>query len=375
MSNPAVSWHLRDLPFVARLVIAVFLISVGFGYFSALVQVHVQDSSNGTPLPSPERLIKKFHGEDGVSRIEALVHADESLPFGAGGTMRPAFTYKSGGWDAAPEAVARQLAETEKVDFDALDAVEQARRIEAAKPVLRKQREGEANALARWIHDGLDKKAYEDDHYPLPVDLREHPVTEKYLERSDKGAVAVKIRTLVAGRCVKCHTATNRTAAGDVPLDDYWKLKAYAQTKTGVGAISIHKLAQSTHVHMLGFSMLYLLTGFLFAMTSRAGFLRFIIAPAPLLFQMADISCWWLARIDAPYGPMFAVAVAYTGGLVGLFLWLQIVLTLFNLFGKVGKFVIFLLMIAVLLGSWQMYDWKLRGFMADEAKAGAVGHE
>ena len=43
--------------------------------------------------------------------------------------------------------------------------------------------------------------------------------------------------------------------------------------------------------------MLYFLTGVLFALTNYRGFVRFFIAPAPLLAQFADIACWWLARL------------------------------------------------------------------------------
>src|SRR5271166_1161488 len=109
-SNPVPKWRLRDLPFVARLVIAVFLCSVGIGYFAALVQVHVQDASAGQPLPDAKTMIEKFHGVDGVSTIERLITADESLPFSASGTMRPAFTYKSAGWDQAAEDLAHEIA-------------------------------------------------------------------------------------------------------------------------------------------------------------------------------------------------------------------------------------------------------------------------
>ena len=73
--------------------------------------------------------------------------------------------------------------------------------------------------------------------------------------------------------------------------------------------MSLSKLAQTTHVHMLGFSMLYGLTGLLFAFTSYPVFVRVLIAPLPLLAQIIDISFWWLARLDEPYGPGFAAAI------------------------------------------------------------------
>ena len=69
-------WTLSDLPLAARLTVAVFLISVGIGYFSALVQVHFQHAKPGSPLPSDEDIIAKFHGRVGdlpKSRFQALI--------------------------------------------------------------------------------------------------------------------------------------------------------------------------------------------------------------------------------------------------------------------------------------------------------------
>ena len=43
-----------------------------------------------------------------------------------------------------------------------------------------------------------------------------------------------------------------------------------------------------------------------------------LIAPLPLLAQVADISCWWLARLEGPIGEQFAQAILVTGGIVGL---------------------------------------------------------
>src|SRR6516165_5349764 len=96
--------RLRDLPLSARLVLSAFLISVGCGYFAALVQLHFQHASPGAPLPSHDDVVRRFHGPTGAKpkpKLAALLEADESLPFNGGGTMRTAFTTKSGGWETA----------------------------------------------------------------------------------------------------------------------------------------------------------------------------------------------------------------------------------------------------------------------------------
>jgi hypothetical protein len=373
MTHLPFSWRLCDLPFVARLVIACFLCSVGIGYFAALVQVHVQDAPPGEPLPSGNRLIDKFHGRPGVSTVERLITAPESLPFGASGTMKPAFTTKSIGWDQEPQKAARKLAEDAKEDYDAATEEKQAGYIARAKAKLRTERNAEMEVMVHWLRNGMDKKAYDDDSYPLPAELQNQPPTDKFLIKDDNGKpTGVKIHRLLEARCVRCHTDARRADADEAPLNEYWKIKAYADKPGGAGAMSMHKLAQSTHVHLLGFSMLYFLTGILFAMTDWPAIVRFLIAPTALVAQVVDIAFWWLARLDDPYGSHFALWVSITGGIAGIFLGLQILLTLWSLFGKLGKLLVVLLVLAVALGGWQLFEWKIKGYLQQEVTSHQV---
>ena len=107
---------------------------------------------------------------------------------------------------------------------------------------------------------------------------------------------------------------------------------------------SLRKLAQSTHVHLLGFGMLYGLTGLIFSLTSYPKWLRLVLAPFPLIMQVIDIACWWLARLpDSQYGVQFAHAIPVTGGLVAVGLVIHILFSTFNLFGTKGRLVLVVL--------------------------------
>src|SRR5262249_7418302 len=103
-SNPGfpVKIVLRDLPLAARLTLSLFLIAVGLGYFSALVQLHFQHATRGQPLPTPNDVVEVFSGVEGwpypkpppprpVSKIEQLIMAPENLPHNGSGTMAFAF--------------------------------------------------------------------------------------------------------------------------------------------------------------------------------------------------------------------------------------------------------------------------------------------
>src|SRR5581483_10849805 len=98
-SSDTPRWTLRELPLAARLALAAFLISVGIGYVSALVQLHFQHASGGELLPNDKDAVRVFHGHSGVSVLERLLLAPETEPFSGAGSMRAAFTTNSIGWD------------------------------------------------------------------------------------------------------------------------------------------------------------------------------------------------------------------------------------------------------------------------------------
>src|SRR5438105_2743554 len=103
MGIPSPTTALRDWPLPIRLVLAVFLISVSLGYFSALVQLHFQHAAPGKPLPGVEEAIGAYHGGAQKSQLQRLLEADASKPMNGTGSMRSAFTTNSAGWTLALE--------------------------------------------------------------------------------------------------------------------------------------------------------------------------------------------------------------------------------------------------------------------------------
>src|SRR5947209_967795 len=112
-TTPPSHFVLRQLPLSARLTIATFLICVGVGYLSALVQLHFQHASPGNLLPTAEDAKNIFHGptEKPMSTMERLVATDEDKPFSAVGEMSRSFTVKSKDWKKAINEKAKELAD------------------------------------------------------------------------------------------------------------------------------------------------------------------------------------------------------------------------------------------------------------------------
>ena len=63
MTDAPKPYSLRDLPTPAKLVITCYLLGVGLGYFSALVQLHLQHSAReGEALPKLKDVVEIFAG-------------------------------------------------------------------------------------------------------------------------------------------------------------------------------------------------------------------------------------------------------------------------------------------------------------------------
>lgn len=329
MSQPSqMPLQLRQLPIAAKLVLSVFLMAVGLGYFSAMVQLHMQHTlRNGEPMPGPDDLIAKFAGKmkapEGaavkpVSKIEYLImgKTDGDL---TKETMAPAFFHKSG---------SKYDREVKKRGKETIDA----------------EREGERLAMREWVNaePAARKKAYDADLFALSAEQAKKPLTEDYRDEATQG---VKIKTLVADRCLKCHEGEKPPDLSvyatleklmEVPKVDTVEPGSWIRSPRQIG---IESLTQSTHAHLLSFAVLFTLTGLVFAFSSYPSKLKCLLGPIVLIAQVADISCWWLARLDQ-MGPFFALCILGTGAVVGMGLSMQIVLSLFNMYGKQGKTVL-----------------------------------
>ena len=55
-------FSLRQLPFPAKLVVTVFLLSVGLGYMWAMAQLHFKHASPGEPMPGVPDVVAHFSG-------------------------------------------------------------------------------------------------------------------------------------------------------------------------------------------------------------------------------------------------------------------------------------------------------------------------
>jgi hypothetical protein len=343
---------LRHLPLSTRLVLAAFLMSAGVGYVAALVNLHFQHASPGKLLPGPDDAVTAYHGRSGMSQMERLLVSDEHRPFNGNGSMRQSFASKSAGWKGA----IKKRAQEKKISL--IQAEEQ----------LRSERDGERLAILEWIRTGASRKAFEENSYALAGNLSRHPITTDFVDEGSEGP-RVKIGSILEARCARCHNEGAGGAASRFPLETWEQVHEYCDIETAGRGMSLMKLAQSSHVHLLGFAMLYGMTGLIFSLSSYPGWVRVVLGPLPLAAQVVDISFWWLSRLD----PSYARAIVLTGGVVALSFVLQIGLSLFNLFGKTGKAVLVALLLAGCVAGYVVKQQFVDPYIAKEAVGATVG--
>jgi hypothetical protein len=361
---------LRDLPVPAKLVVSAFLVSVGIGYLWALVQIHFKHASAGNPMPTAEDLVARFsgvpwplepkpdlaqeekqdakvaRGEAAVAGVKVKAVKIQTLIFD-----RCGICHSNGGekeefpldkHDGIVKYLARSPAHPngqlhtvltgdrkgkwDKMNmvpafFEKSDGWRKLTSTPENRQKIEKQREAERLAVLAWIEAGAPKAPYDADAFALPNPDKFTDLTPDY--------------TTVASAPVGNPQAN---ADQGMPVDK-WKAAKRKQ-------LSPDALTQSTHAHLLSFAILWAATGFIFAFTSYPAAIRCVLAPLVLVVQVIDVGCWWLARLEPPTGPYFALAILVTGGIVGMGLVAQIVLSLLNMYGGKGKLVLVLLFLA-----------------------------
>src|SRR5262245_1188693 len=183
---------LRSLPAVSRFPLAGLLLAAAVAYSVLLLSSYLHLTPPSSLGPDPRELSTiLFDTKKPISRIERLLESTEG-EMNRGGTMRPAFTEQSLDWQSLIENMT-----------------------EEQKSALHAQREAERLALLDWVRSGASHEAYENDDYALRGPAPARQVTADYLiidrpAANDPAPPHIRIRMLIADRCVTCHGENGR---------------------------------------------------------------------------------------------------------------------------------------------------------------------
>jgi hypothetical protein len=159
-------------------------------------------------------------------------------------------------------------------------------------PMAGKASDADRARIVAWVHDGAKAGDYS------------------------------QVEPIFAKNCVSCHTAD---ATSIPPLTSYAAVQKVTAANTGT---SIEELARVSHIHMFGISIIFLLTGAIFALSETPVWLRVSLVVIPYVTIMMDIGSWWFTKY---LDPAFAYVVIAGGAGMGLALAAQILIALWEM--------------------------------------------
>src|SRR5262245_1491033 len=188
LTTPATPSRMRQLPLALRRTLGLALISAVIGYCVLVVMAYLHLTSPGSLWPDTHELGRiLFDTAKPVTQIERLLEAPDGEMTG-GGTMRPAFTDQSLGWESLVENMTDEQ-----------------------KSELLAQREAERLVLLDWVRSGAVRGDYENDDYKPHDATTVSQITPDYLTpENDNSLPRVRIKTLITDRCVTCHGENGR---------------------------------------------------------------------------------------------------------------------------------------------------------------------
>lgn len=153
--------------------------------------------------------------------------------------------------------------------------------------------EEDRNVMVAWLKDGAKEAHYEKDILPI-------------LQKS----------------CLACHSQSSGMKLPD--FNTYAGIHKLAEVDVGMSMTSLLKLS---HIHLFGISLLLFMLGSIFIQAEvNVWFKRFLVV-SPMLAVFVDVLSWFLTKWDSQY----AVIVIIAGGVLGLSMALQIVISLYQI--------------------------------------------
>lgn len=168
-------------------------------------------------------------------------------------------------------------------------------RLEAALrgPMSGYIQEEDRHEIVAWLKDGAEEEHFEKD-----------------------------IKPILSKTCLACHSAASGLKLPD--FTTYAGLHPYAQVDMGMSLASLLRLS---HIHLLGISMLLFVLGWIFIQSEVNVWFKRALVLAPMVAVFVDVASWFLTKWD----PLYAWIVVLAGGLLGMSMALQILISLYQI--------------------------------------------
>lgn len=151
---------------------------------------------------------------------------------------------------------------------------------------------GDKDVILKWLREGASEAGYQDQVAPI-------------LNRD----------------CIMCHNPESNPALPN--LTSFDGVSGVAR----VGGASLPALIRVSHIHLFGIAFILYFIGRIFLLCEMNRYLKRIIVAIPFLAMFLDIAAWFITR----YYPGFAYVVVAAGGLMGLSMGGQILVSLYQM--------------------------------------------
>lgn len=130
-----------------------------------------------------------------------------------------------------------------------------------------------------------------------------------------------KIAPILNRDCILCHSPSINPNLPD--LTNYAGVSEVAHT----GGASYPRLIRVSHIHLFGIAFILYFIGRIFLLCDINVYVKRVAVVIPFIAMLIDISSWFVTKIN----PAFAYVVVGSGGLMGLSMSLQILLSIYQM--------------------------------------------
>ena len=145
----------------------------------------------------------------------------------------------------------------------------------------------------------------------------------KWIENgTDVDEFNANVAPIMNENCIGCHSEDS--GMNLPPLTTYEEVMELTKSDTGA---SIQSLVRVSHIHLFGIAFILFFVGRIFILCEMAPIIKRVMVVIPFIAILLDILSWYLTKII----PGFAFVVVLSGGLMGLSLCGQILVSIYQM--------------------------------------------
>jgi len=161
---------------------------------------------------------------------------------------------------------------------------------------------------------------------PMSGNLEKPEQKDVILEWIDAGtneaAFNERIAPILNNNCIMCHSV--EAEMGLPPLTSYSDVMKLTHTDTGA---SVQSLVRVSHIHLFGIAFILFFVGRIFILCEMNPMVKRVTVVIPFIAILIDITSWYITKII----PGFSYVVVLAGGLMGISLAMQILVSMYQM--------------------------------------------